>query len=257
MNDDILKLLNLYLESLLKSVLTQYDDIINKIQSQYRHSNVNELIVGIIEIKKKYFINAYISLIRDNLCLATAKGDSLDLWGNLLGTNRYIPSDTDNKDYRYFNFDKKYFKQLIFYDPLRPEYASLRDEDFRLMLLLLMQRQFIFPSVKNSNEFLNSFFKKYGGMQIGDNTDMSFVVYYFKKEIPLWLSYFLQYRDILPRPAGVGYNFKTDENYYFGFETDNKEWNETYLGNFYHTNFIPVDDLIQNSEHNRNLNEEG
>lgn len=83
-------------------------------------------------------------------------------------------------------------------------------------------------------------------MNISDSYDMSFVVYYFKKDIPPWLSYFLQFRDILPRPAGVGYNFDINENYYFGFKTDSEDWNKNYLGNFYKTNFIDVEYLLKN-----------
>ncbi|ENL6798470.1 DUF2612 domain-containing protein [Campylobacter jejuni] len=246
MNEEFFKLMTSFIDKIAEDVINQYQDAINQIQAQYRETNIKELIEGIIEIKKKFVINAYISLIKDNISLSTAKGDSLDLWGYLLGTNRYIPTDPSEQGYNFFNFDKKRFFQLIFYNPLKPSYASLNDVDFRKMLLLLLQKQFIFPSVKKTNDFLSSFFSDYGGISIGDNTDMSFKVYYFKKQIPTWLSYFLEYRDILPRPAGVGYNFEVDENYYFGFETDNTEWNEKYLGNFYKTNFIKFSELEKN-----------
>ena len=84
----------------------QFNDIIAQIQAQYRGSNVAELIKGIIEIKKKGVLRAYKSLIDDCLNLSTAKGDALDLWGYILGINRFVPRDS-NQD------AKENFKQWV------------------------------------------------------------------------------------------------------------------------------------------------
>ena len=73
----------------------QFDDIIAQIQAQYKGSNVAKLIEGIIEIKKKGVLRAYQSLIDDCLNLSTAKGDALDLWGYILGINRYVPRESN------------------------------------------------------------------------------------------------------------------------------------------------------------------
>ncbi|EAL7533509.1 DUF2612 domain-containing protein, partial [Campylobacter jejuni] len=91
-----------------------YSEIPNQIQAQYRDTNIKDLISGIIEIKKKYIFNALKSLYEDNFSLSTAKDIGLDLWGNLLHFNRYIPSES-GQDYNYFNFNKKNFYKLFFY----------------------------------------------------------------------------------------------------------------------------------------------
>ena len=57
-------------------------EIKEQIQAQYRNTNIQELISGIIEIKRKYIYMAIQSLLNDNLSISTAKGVGLDLWGN-------------------------------------------------------------------------------------------------------------------------------------------------------------------------------
>lgn len=224
-----------------EKIYKEYDKILEEIQAQYINTNIKELLKGIIEIKKKYFLNAYFSLIKHNLSLSTAKGDSLDLWGVLLGTNRYIPGEPVGKDYNYFSFNDKTFFQLIFNNPNKPEYSALNDESFREMLLFLLQKFYIKPSIKDVNKFLDNFFQKYGGINIRDSKNMDFVVYYFNKNIPSWLDWFLKNGDILPRPAGVGSNFDIVDWGYFGFETEDEEYNIKNVRNFNNGNFAPFE----------------
>ncbi|WP_291952706.1 DUF2612 domain-containing protein [Campylobacter sp.] len=235
--------MKLYDENCFNDYLSEYENILKQIQAQYCGTNIEELLKGIIEIKKKFFFNALLSLVNDNLFLWNAKGDCLDLWGVLLGINRYLPIKADSKNYNYFNFKDKNFDKLLFFNKNKPDYFRLDDFGFRKMLLFLLQKQFIFPSIKNTNNFLDKFFSDYGGLSISDTNDMSFITYYFSEEIPVWLNYFLTKRDVLPRPAGVGAIFKVESNYYFGFETDDEEWNETMLGNFYETNFVDWNEI--------------
>lgn len=221
----------------------EYQDIANGIQGQYTYSNVGELARGILKVFEKHCGNAYNSIILDNFNLPSANGDSLDLWGNILGLSRYIPQDPVGKNYNYFNFNNKQFIQLIFNNPNAPEYGTLDDGAFRDMLLFLLQRQYVFPSPYNLNIFLTSFFDKYGGVYIQDSTDMSYQTVWFNENIPDWLSYILRTNDILPRPAGVGSKFGISYNRFFGFETDDDEFNQNYVGNFFGSNFINFNEL--------------
>ena len=118
-----------------------FSDIKEQIQAQYRNTNIQELISGIIEIKRKYIYMAIQSLLNDNLSISTAQGVGLDLWGNLLHLSRYIPSDKGD-NYTYFNFNAKNFKSnggLIFYNANRPNYGVLEDLYYRQPLLIIYQ----------------------------------------------------------------------------------------------------------------------
>ncbi|HED4927763.1 TPA: DUF2612 domain-containing protein, partial [Campylobacter jejuni] len=155
-----------------------YSEIPNQIQAQYRYTNIKDLISGIIEIKKKYIFNALKSLYEDNFSLSTAKGIGLDLWGNLLHFNRYIPSES-GQDYNYFNFNKKNFYKLFFYDYNKPNYAKLDDIYFKQILLLIYQGMYIFPSIPNLNVFTQETLSQYGKVVVRDTTDMSYQVFFF------------------------------------------------------------------------------
>lgn len=182
-----------------------YDEIKEQIQAQYRGTNIDELLNGIIEIKKKYILNAMKSLYNDNLSLSTAKGIGLDLWGNLLHLSRYIPTESEKDTFQYFNFNAKNFQKLIFYDYTAPTYSFLSDNYFKELLILLYRGFWVFPSIPKLNEFSQETFNNYGKVVVRDTTDMSYQVYVFSNKIPLWLKFMFANYDILPRPAGVGF----------------------------------------------------
>lgn len=216
--------------------MIDFNFIADDIQSQYKNTNIEELIKGIVEIKNKYLFNAYKSLVNDNISLSTAKGVGLDLWGFLIDLNRYIPTDK-SEEYNYFNFNSKNFNKLIFLNKNKPGYSSLKDSEFREMLLLKFQGYFIFPSVPYVNEFVNSVFKKYGNVVVRDTNDMSYQIYTFNSKIPSWLFYVLSIYDILPRPAGIYFKIIQKELMLFGFGPDKKR--ERFEYNFFNfsTNF--------------------
>lgn len=217
-----------------------YSEIPNQIQAQYRDTNIKDLISGIIEIKKKYIFNALKSLYEDNFSLSTAKGIGLDLWGNLLHFNRYIPSES-GQDYNYFNFNKKNFYKLFFYDYNKPNYAKLDDIYFKQILLLIYQGMYIFPSIPSLNVFTQETFSQYGKVVVKDTTDMSYQVFVFSSQIPLWLKFVFSNFDVFPRPAGVG--FKVIERILrrFGFAPDKPYQKPAYtFFNFNKKNFNKV-----------------
>ena len=189
MNDD---LINAYFGEkgdLLKS------QIIEGIQAQYRNTNLEKLIYGIIELRTKNIIRAYESLIRDNISLSTAKGDGLDLWGVILGLSRHILLE-DNSIY------------------------ELTDDEMRTLLITLYQKQYINLNINSVNSFAKEVFANYGNVKIGDTNDMSYIIYEFTETLPDWLRFLLLNKDILPRPAGVGIKIQDSKTAYrvFGFQ---------------------------------------
>ncbi len=187
----------------------QFNDIIAQIQAQYRGSNVAELIKGIIEIKKKGVLRAYQSLIDDCLNLSTAKGDALDLWGYILGVNRYVARDATEADgkYNWWSFNDKNFKELIFLQVRDHLYHRLDDDAFRNLLLLFLQRQYIFPSLADAQNLIDDYLSdKYGEISIFDTQKMGMEVEFSYKDYPVWMRWYILLKDIIPRPAGVKVN---------------------------------------------------
>lgn len=185
----------------------QFNDIIAQIQAQYRGSNVAELIKGIIEIKKKGVLRAYRSLIDDCLNLSTAKGDALDLWGYILGINRYVPRDSEQnakEPFKQWNFSQSNFKHLIFLQVRDHLYHRLDDDAFRNLLLLFLQRQYIFPSPAEAQDITDDYLSdKYGEINIFDTQKMGMKVELSFDNYPVWMRWYILLKDIIPRPAGV------------------------------------------------------
>lgn len=180
-----------------------YNELIDAVQAQYKGTNINALLNGILEIKKKYIYNAYKSLIQDNFNLLTAKDDGLDLWARILNFTRYVNIKSE-KVYNKFNFYECNFYNLNFYSDEVLEYTRLDDEQLRKILVILYQGQFIYPSIENVNTFANKLLNEYGEVRVKDSQDMSFITYIINNELPDWLTWIFENYDILPRPAGVG-----------------------------------------------------
>lgn len=185
----------------------QFNDIMAQIQAQYKGSNVAKLIEGIIEIKKKGVLRAYKSLIDDCLNLSTAKGDALDLWGYILGINRFVPRDSTQdakENFKQWNFNKSNFKHLIFLQVRDHLYHRLADDDFRNLLLLFLQRQYIFASPPEAQSLIDDYIsKKYGELNIWDTQKMSMQAEFSFDDYPEWMRWYILLKDIIPRPAGV------------------------------------------------------
>lgn len=225
-----------------------YQTAPNEVQAQYRDGNIKELIQGISDIKKKFIQNAILSLSNDNLSITSAKGDGLDMWGNLLKFYRHIPDDTGSSgDVNYFNFGDKNFVNLQFLNPNAPNYSTLPDNLYRRFLVLIYQQMFIINTIPNVNEFINSFFSEYDNIVVRDTRDMSFIVYIFggTNPMPTWLKWVLTNYDILPRPAGVGATFQEyTKGLRFGFipEGNTDEWYWDNVGGFNGANFAETEE---------------
>lgn len=223
-----------------------YQDAVNDVQAQYRDTNIKVLIEGIADIKKRYLGKGLESLQNDNLSIATAKEDGLNMWGFLLHFSRYIPTDPSSNDINYFNFNNKNFRRLQFVNPNNPSYGTLTDDIFRKMLLLIYQQMFVVNTIPNINNFINDFFDGFDKIEVRDTLDMSYQVYVFYNDgnFPVWLKWILDNYDILPRPAGVGAKYIDRQRLRrFGFapEGTTDQWYFTNIGNFYNSNFAPLE----------------
>lgn len=215
-------------------------EVINDIQAQFRNTNNEALLDDLVKLFEMYIFNAWKSLFKDNFYLSTANGDSLDLWGYILGMSRFFPADSTSEEYNYFNFDYKRFDRLIFYSPSNPAYSTLSDDAFREILLLLLQKQYISNNLQSVNNFLNDFFSQYGGIRLQGSNDMISSYVWFLGLVPDYLVYYIFYKDILPRAACVGQGIGQNFNRYFGFETGDIDYDVNYVGAFYNTNFIDM-----------------
>lgn len=184
----------------------RYTTLTAQLQSQYRNSNVADLIEGILAIKKRFILEAHNTLLSDCIDLSTAKGDALDLWGYLLGVSRWYPLETTPEmRYNLWNFNNKKFYELNFWCPLNGHFEYLNDDEYRDILLYLLRKQNIYPNLKISNELVKEHFDKYSAdLKIVDSREMEMIVEYDHSIMPHKLCYFLMLKDILHRPAGVG-----------------------------------------------------
>lgn len=211
------------------------------LQAQYRNTNIESFLNDIFDVFALWISGAYRSLYYDCLNLPTAKGDILECWGFLLGrvqgwlSYEYLPPET--LGYNFFNFDYKNYVDLVYFNSLTPNWVKLQDDNFRWILLYILQGYYVYPSIANLEDYNNFFFEAWGGSCLGDTTDMSFLTLWTFEELPAWVYYLVQRQDFLLRPACVGLELRMDFNRTFGFETRCKEYNRTRITNFYQGNF--------------------
>lgn len=207
------------------------------IQDQYRNTNIEILINGILSIREKHRVAALNALRDDVFNLSTAKGDALDLWGRLLNFSRFIPVDTQEgvDTFKNFSFYDRNFFKLKFFDFNDLVYAKLTDDAYRQILQILYYNRNTYSNIYNASSLASEVFKN--DIFVGDSQNMTFVTYYFKEEIPAWLNWVLQKYDILPRPVCVGTRFQSALWKIFNFFTDDANFNSK-ISAFYNSQFL-------------------
>ena len=207
------------------------------IQDQYRNTNIETLINGIIEIREKHRVKALQALRDDVMNLQTAKGDALDLWGRLLKFSRFIPVDTEQgvQTFKNFSFYDRNFRKLKFYSINDLVYAKLTDEAYRKVLQIIHYNSNAYSNIYNVSELASEVFGN--NIFIGDRQDMDFITYYFRDEIPQWLNWILTKYDILPRPVCVGTKFQSASWKIFGFITNDPNYNSK-ISAFFNAQFL-------------------
>ena len=203
------------------------------IQSQYADTNIAELLHGISEIKQKY-IGTALESYKNSMDLTKASGVVLDLWGRLLGFSRYIPISSEHvQTFKNFSFYNRNFLKVKFHNSADIVYTGLSDNAYRLVLQLLLSSRNIQSNVYDSHDLAQDVFG--AKVTIGDSMDMQYITYYFKDELPAWLSYILGEFEILPRPCCVGAKYVSAVSKNFGFKPEG--WSGKGITSFWNARF--------------------
>lgn len=217
-----------------------FDEI--RIQSQYQNTNIESLLNGIKEIRTRFIIRALNSVINDVFDITKSNGDVLNMWGNMIGLSRFVPSkDEAGSSFRNLSFYQRNFNIAKFFNNKDIKYLELGDYAYRQLLMLMYQSRNQPCTIRYNTQISKDVLKS--DIVTGDSMDMTYVTYYFREDIPVWLDWALTNYDILPRPAGVHSRFISAIFKIFGFYTDNKDYNRTKLANFWNAQFARIENI--------------
>lgn len=216
-----------------------FDDI--RIQSQYQNTNIETLLNGIKEIRTRFIIKALNSVINDVFDITKANGDVLNMWGNIIGLSRFVPSKKESGSFRNLNFYQRNFNIAKFFNNKDIQYLELGDYAYRQLLMLMYQSRNQPCTIRYNTQISRDVLKS--DIVTGDSMDMTYITYYFREDIPVWLDWSLTNYDILPRPAGVQSRFISAIFKIFGFYTDDVDYNRKKLANFWNAQFARVEHI--------------
>ena len=117
-----------------------------------------------------------------------------------------MPRDAtkDDGDYNLLCFNQENFKEWILLQVRDHLYHRLDDDDFRNLLLLFLQRQYIFASPPEAQSLIDDYIGgKYGELNIRDTQKMNMQAEFSFNDYPVWMRWYILLKDIIPRPAGV------------------------------------------------------
>ena len=179
------------------------------LQKQYGYTNVSDLMIKRAAVWDNYLGDVSERFITEILDYNTCIPEALDfIWGRMLKVTRtFAGADGEN--------------------------FSLSDDQFREIIKIRAFGTIWNGSVYKMNRFLQDLFKDRGTAYVQDSLDMKYEIFVFDFALEPWEEYLFLYKDILPRPAGVGiaiYNLFTDST--FGFEgTEFQPFNQGVLWN--------------------------
>lgn len=189
----------------------------NKIQDQYKNTNIETLINGLTELYDK-LITQPLKEFYDNIYnLDTAKNIGLDLWGERLNFPRTI----------------KYIDEITG----KESAVTLQDDEYRLILQIVTLKLYSRMTVPGINKTLKELFAFYNARAYTvDNQDMTYVNFVFLWKIPDYLKQAFNNYDLLPHPMAVGTRYREAFAQIFGFKGQNLS------NNFYRTIFHKRED---------------
>lgn len=214
---------------------------------QYEGSNIEKLLKGIQSIRDKYIEQTVKSFVNDIFDITTAIGPGLDVWGKLLKFPRYLPmpSVKPTTDIQEFSFYNKNFYKLQFKDIDEADFIKLGDFEYRIILMMLLQKQNILPNIISVTELNRAIFESLGlglGLVVLDSEDMQDIRLLASEFLPDWLDYILKNYDIILRPLCVGTEIVIDIRKPFGFyrsDAADPVESSKEISNFYYSNFEP------------------
>lgn len=179
------------------------------LQKQYGYTNVSDLMIKRATVWDNYLGDVSERFITEILDYNTCIPEALDfIWGRMLKVTRtFVGADGEN--------------------------FTLTDDQFREIIKIRAFGTIWDGSVYKMNRFLQDLFKNRGTAYVQDSLDMKYEIFVFDFMLEPWEEYLFLYKDILPRPAGVGiaiYNLFADST--FGFEgTEFQPFNQGVLWN--------------------------
>ncbi len=179
------------------------------LQKQYGYTNVSDLMIKRATVWDNYLGDVSERFITEILDYNTCIPEALDfIWGRMLKVTRtFAGADGEN--------------------------FTLTDDQFREIIKIRAFGTIWDGSVYKMNRFLQDLFKNRGTAYVQDSLDMKYEIFVFDFMLEPWEEYLFLYKDILPRPAGVGiaiYNLFADST--FGFEgTEFQPFNQGVLWN--------------------------
>lgn len=179
------------------------------LQKQYGYTNVSDLMIKRATVWDNYLGDVSERFITEILDYNTCIPEALDfIWGRMLKVTRtFAGADGEN--------------------------FTLTDDQFLEIIKIRAFGTIWDGSVYKMNRFLQDLFKNRGTAYVQDSLDMKYEIFVFDFMLEPWEEYLFLYKDILPRPAGVGiaiYNLFADST--FGFEgTEFQPFNQGVLWN--------------------------
>ena len=182
-------------------------DYLRTVISQYKDS---PRILGLLEDFNAYFDpSANLRNLYDTLWnVQTASGYGLDVWGRIVGVQRYIQV---SNAYGFFGFREALgtepFGSGVFYSGgpvIGATQVALTDDAFRQLILLKALVNTTNCSAAMLNTVLAQLYRGRGRSFVIDNEDMTFTFRFEFYLTPVDESILIQ-SGVLPRPAGVSY----------------------------------------------------
>lgn len=193
-------------------------DVLRALLWQY---NDAENLQEILQSKQDWYTenqsDFWTNWITDVFDLRTANDFGLTVWSIILGVPLSVTLAPDYLDKRVFGFDPfgMNFDNGNFGSKSSDD-ITLSLEQKRLVLRLRYYQLVSRGTIPQTNQFLASLFGDEGSVYALDLLDMR-VVYVFNFSLPSSLRFVLDNYDILPRPAGVGIEYRDTTRLNFGF----------------------------------------
>lgn len=162
---------------------------------------------------------------RDVFNLDTANRFGLAVWSVVLGVDLSASLDPSRLDKPTFGFGPygKNFGRGNF-GARASTTVTLTNDQARLLLRLRYMQLVARPTVPYINRMLKKAFGSLGTVHVLDPQDMQFIVYVFDFEPGSQIRFMLENFDILPRPSGVGIQYRVLTRKVFGFGRTNENF---------------------------------
>jgi len=174
--------------------------------TQYQRDNSN--LADIIErLRLGLSVDNDIKSFYDNFFnINTATGYWLDVWGVIVGVDRYLQVPSDNTFFGFKEGDALPFDDGIFYSGTQPtDTYALSDDIFRRVLIAKAMANIASCDASSLNAILSYFFQGRGKAYVTQPANMV-MNYVFEFYLEPWERALFTQQKIFPRPAGVYVN---------------------------------------------------